>query len=240
MRWRSKNHKYDIEVINDNCFNVFKEIEDESVDLILTDPPYTIKQDSSKSYLELTPLTGVQIDEMFKEFKRILKRTGNVMIWCADVFSFQLYNYGVKYLKYKQKIVWVYKNPSGYNARGFKYAHENLLWFVKSKNYYFKPNKITLFSWFEHHAYGGFLRDKDGAPAEKLGVTPKPLTPSKYLVKALCPKGGLTIDPFLGTGTTGVACINYCNFIGIEKKKNIYEFAVKRIDKEIKKGMLRV
>ena len=53
----------------------------------------------------------------------------------------------------------------------------------------------------------------------------------EYLIKMVTPKGGTVFDPYMGSGTTGVACVNTNrNFIGIELDKDYFEIAEKRID----------
>ena len=61
--------------------------------------------------------------------------------------------------------------------------------------------------------------------------TVKPIKLMEWLVKLVTPKDGIILDPFMGSGTTGIACkLNDINFIGIEKEENYFEIAKKRIN----------
>lgn len=217
-----------------DAFKLIKEVEDKSVDLICTDPPYDIPDDTARR-VGVKPLTYKQKMEIVSEYKRVLKDTGSIV-------TFTGYNdmtVWIELLKkqgfhYRRPLVWVYRNPSGIPSKdNFYSAFEMILYFTKTSRYYYKPDKIVL-NWFEATAAGGTHREK---PDEylwdsKLGTTPKPLSVVRTLVEMLCPEGGLVLDPFMGTGTTAVACKQLgVKFIGFEIKKHIYEYAVERVNK---------
>lgn len=62
-------------------------------------------------------------------------------------------------------------------------------------------------------------------------TTEKPVYVMEWLVQAMCPEGGVVIDPFMGSGTTGIACINMGRrFIGIEIEPRYFEIACRRIE----------
>ena len=67
----------------------------------------------------------------------------------------------------------------------------------------------------------------------KLHPTQKPVDLCEWLIKTYSNEGDLVLDPFMGSGTTGIACINTNrNFIGIEKDKKYFEVAKKRLDNQ--------
>lgn len=73
--------------------------------------------------------------------------------------------------------------------------------------------------------------DSNGHP------TVKPISLMEYLVKLITPKGGIVLDPFMGSGTTGIACKNLnFNFIGVELNKEYYDIASKRIEDNVSIG----
>ena len=92
------------------------------------------------------------------------------------------------------------------------------------------------------HGVGTMSGDADGSLKTGLGnardttarnhhPTIKPLKLMRWLVKLICPKGGIILDPFLGSGTTGIAArLEGFRFIGIEKELDYMEIARKRID----------
>jgi len=68
-------------------------------------------------------------------------------------------------------------------------------------------------------------------PSKNNHPTVKPISLMRYLCRLVTPKGGTVLDPFMGSGTTGIACINLnCNFIGIEMDKDYFEIAKARIE----------
>jgi len=77
--------------------------------------------------------------------------------------------------------------------------------------------------------------ERTGHPAQK------PLEPMLILTRALTPEGGLVLDPFVGSGTTGVAAIRAGRrFIGIEREPAYFEIAKARIDQETRQGRLAI
>lgn len=81
-----------------------------------------------------------------------------------------------------------------------------------------------------------------GKPRENFHPTVKPLKLMEYLcLLTKTPTGGVVLDPFMGSGTTGIACVNTGrDFIGIEKEKDYFEIARRRIEhvKKIKNGQI--
>ncbi|HMN15851.1 MAG TPA: site-specific DNA-methyltransferase [Bellilinea sp.] len=81
----------------------------------------------------------------------------------------------------------------------------------------------------------GFMRDK----AEKLHPCPKPISMMKQVIVRYTDEGATICDPFLGSGTTGVACLNLRRkFIGIEKDQKYFDLACHRIEQELRQGQL--
>jgi len=217
-----------------DAFKLIKEIPDNSIDLIFTDPPY----DGTK---HMDELTDKQKEEMAKEFYRVLKPTGNLALFCGYEDKWKWYNILTRLgFKFRREIIWVYPNPTGSlfaaaqgKLKNFVAAHETCLFFSKTDNYYFNNEGMVEKDWFEHPAFGGIMRimGYENTPKEKIGVTPKPIALAKIIVKRLCPKGGVVLDPFMGTGTFGIAAQWYgCKFIGFEINEKIFEFAKKRLN----------
>lgn len=228
----------EINLLCGDAFEEIKKLKTNSIDLVLTDPPY-----DNTNYME--GLAGVQKRVIAEEFKRVLKPTGNIALFCGYEDKWKWYNiFSDLGFKFIREIIWVYKNPTGFmpmariHLRKFIAAHETILWFVKSEDYYFNSEGLIEKDWFEHPAYGGImrLRGVEELPAEKLGVTPKPLKIAEILVKRLSKENDLVLDPFMGTGTFAVACLKLKrNFIGFEIRKDIYEVAKKRVEKFMNK-----
>jgi len=215
-----------------DAFKLIKDVKDNTIDLILTDPPY-----DKQNYMQR--LTDMQKKEMTKQFWRVLKPTGNIAIFCGYIDQFTWHKLMTKHgFKFRRQLVWVYRNPSfgklriTHQARTFIMAHETILLFDKGDHHYFDNSKVVEVSWFEHPAYSGLRRSAEGNPQEKMGVTPKPLKIARVLIKRLCPKHGTVLDPFMGYGTFGIASHQLeRNYIGFEIRPEIYEIAWKRVNK---------
>lgn len=91
-------------------------------------------------------------------------------------------------------------------------------------------------SLFPNNAFRFFYCAKASRKERNVGYvknnhpTVKPIKLMEYLVKLICPPNGIVLDPFMGSGSTGIACVNLNkNFIGIEIDKDYFEIAKKRI-----------
>lgn len=208
-----------------------KKIEDNSINLIFTDPPY----DGTEYMASLSDKEKVFFA---KQFKRVLCEDGSIVLFCGFIDKWRWYNILTKLgLKFLREIIWVYKNPTGLrlvNAKKFIASHETILWFTKSDNYYFKSDIHVEKDWVEHNSFTGFirLRGLEKLPTEKFGVTPKPLKICEMIINRLSKKGDIVLDTFAGFGTTAIASMRLGrNFIGFEIREDIYKIAKERIEK---------
>ncbi len=199
-----------------------KQIQDKSVDVIITDPPYYIGFNSSatgdKQDWGNHTMLGPLFDFLFKEFTRILKDTGRIFVFTDWRTYPSLYLSAKKFIKVRNMIVWDY----GWIKCGsqFRFTHELILhatmpnakppknrstsdvWRIKPVNYTVK----------RHH------------PAEK------PVEIIKKMLEETTEKRALIFDPFVGSGTTAVACKELGrNFIGFEIDPNYVEIANQRL-----------
>lgn len=137
MKKNFKSNKFfenKIEIYNKDCFEVLKNIEDNSVDLVLIDPPYgTVK--GLRENLDWDEV--IDIDLMFKEISRVLRNNGTCAIFCQEPFSSKLIQSYHQQLRFKYKMIWK-KNNSG-NILSCKKAHvnyfEEILLFSKKYSY---------------------------------------------------------------------------------------------------------
>jgi DNA modification methylase len=219
-----------IKLINGDSFKILPTLEDNSIDLILTDPPY-----DNTEYMP--SLTDEQKEFMAKEFYRLLKPEGNLVVFCGIYDKWKWYNILTKIgFKFAREIIWVYPNPNKIrfpNLKKFIMAHETALWFVKDEEkYYFNREGLMELDWFEHPAFSGFMRmhGVEKTPTEKMNVTPKPIKLARILVNRLSPPNGLVLDPFMGFGTFAIPCIEQNKrFIGIEIREDVYKIAEERV-----------
>ena len=170
------------------------------------------------------------------ECKRILKPNGTIFV---SGTSYNIYNVGfcLQELGYKiiNDIAWFKINPPpNLSCRYFTHSTETILWAKKDKkakhvfNYSImkaigdpKPGKQMLSLW-------KILPPKKDEKIFGKHPTQKPLELLNRIVLASTKKGNLIIDPFSGSGTTGIAAVNNGRkYIGIELKKNIWTFQLK-------------
>lgn len=227
-----------------DCLEHMKEIESGTVDMILCDLPYGTTCCSWDAVIPFEPL--------WAEYERVIKPNGAIALFCAQPFTSVLACSNLKLFRYE----WVWEKP---NATGFLNAkkqplraHESILIFYKSQPTY-NPQKT-----FGHERktakkkligsehYGKQLSVKDYDSTERyprsvqvfssdkqkqaLHPTQKPVALCEYLIRTYTNYGETVMDNTMGSGTTGVACVNTGRkFIGIEKEAEYFELAETRL-----------
>ena len=198
-----------------DCLEIMKTIPDGSIDLVLTDPPYGIKRNKQAmgngggiakhiDYGSYDWDNSIPKKEVFNEMFRISK---NQIIFGG--------NYFIEYLKNSSCwIVWDKDN----GATGF--ADCELCW--TSFN-----SAVRKIKW----RWSGMLQEDMKHKDIRVHPTQKPLGVLKWMLNKYSEKGMSVLDPFMGSGTTGVACKELGrNFIGIEIEPKYFEIAKRRID----------
>lgn len=242
-------------IFNEDILMGIDKIEDNSVDLILTDPPYCLGKDygndsDQKSSEEYLKWTYQWINAVLPK----LKESGSFYIFLSWRYSPEIFVYLKKKLKMINEIIWDRRVPSmGGSIRKFSSVHDNIGFFVKNNYYHFDIDSIripydeetkkartrSIFvgkKWLEM----GY-NPKDLWSASRIHAqaserenhpTQKPLEIIERMIKASCPRNGIVFDPFMGTGTTAIACLaNNRQYIGFEINKNYYKIIMNRIKK---------
>ena len=219
--------KEQYKLYNGDCLEVMKDIEDKSIDLIVTDPPYLINYQSNHRKNKYKKIKNdIEADELisnyFKECYRILKDNTAIYSFCSwhniDFFKQEF----EKYFKLKNIIVWNKNNTSMGDLKG-SYApkHEFILFGHKGRK---------LINGFR---YPDVLEAK--RTGNKLHPTQKPIDLLEIFIKASSNKGDTVFDGFMGSNSTGIASIkNDRKFIGIELDIDYYNTAKQRIDEYVK------
>lgn len=240
-----------IKLIKGDCLEKMKEIESGSVDLILTDPPYGTTACKWDSVIPFEP--------MWEQLNRIIKPNGAIVLFGSEPFSSALRMSNIK--NYKYDLVWdktFGRQPQLANIQPMK-RHENISVFSlngKKINYY--PQKEKLDKPYSskgagnnsgtenHHKLGlkkvakeythktptSVLIFKPESNSKILHPTQKPVALLEYLIKTYTLENETVLDFTMGSGSTGVACVNTNrNFIGIEMDDNYFEIAKNRIEK---------
>ena len=222
-----------------NCLEEMNNIQDGSVDMILCDLPYGTTACKWDTIIPFEPL--------WEQYKRIIKDNGAIVLFGSEPFSSALRMSNIKYYRYD----WIWKkNISTLFQHCNKMPlsnHELISVFYKSQcNYYpqglIECNKINKRGSMGRNLgegtnneyitkYTNYPRrildfDKDGT----LHSTQKPVGLCEYLIKTYTNEGETVLDNCMGSGTTGVACVNTGRkFIGIELDDNYYSIAYNRI-----------
>lgn len=205
-----------------DCLEVMKDIEDGSVNLVITDPPYGMNFQSHRRKEVYDKIKNDEsldwLDEFFEQVNRVMKDNTAIYVFCSwhNVDKFKIAF--EKYFKLKNILVWV-KNNHGSGDLKAAYAprYEFVLYGHKGRRL------------FEEKRYDDVMFfDKTG---NKYHPTEKPVDFMEFLVRNSSCKGDIIFDPFMGSGSTGVACLNTNrNFIGIELDEGYFEIAQNRIE----------
>lgn len=238
-----------------DCLDRMKEIEDGSVDLVLTDPPYGTTACKWDAVIPFEP--------MWEQVKRVLKPNGAAVFMASQPFTSAL----------------VMSNPVGYahnwiwdkiTARGHLVAklrpmvqHEDILVFSHSgkhpiynpqmidrpadkievrKTTEYKrteimggqstaPKNVTYDKWYPKTI---IVESNASSSVKSVHPTQKPVALMEYLIKTYTNEGETVLDFTMGSGTTGVACVKTNRkFIGIERDETYFNIAKDRINRAI-------
>ena len=238
-----------MKLLQGDCLELMVNIPDKSIDLILTDPPYLISKKSGfnsggawnnaedKRLQKTPPKTDFgewdkkEIDfyTVFKEFYRVLKPSGTLICF-FDIWKMQCLKQIAEENKFKQLrlIRWDKTNPVPVNSKlnYLSNATEYALTCVKG-------GKPTFHSEYNP---GVFKYPICSGKERTSHPTQKPLNFMQELLKIHTNEGDMVLDPFMGSGTTGAACVNMNrDFIGIELDEQYYQIAEQRIMSHIEK-----
>lgn len=225
-----------IKLLKGDCLELMKDIPDESIDMILTDPPYlqgyktNRRKDNhhefSSEILNDTPQTGSRMIVKFLELSyQKLRNNSAILVFCntnkIDFFKQEIEKAG---FKIKNIIVWVKNNHTAGDLKAsFGHQYEFVILANKGRRFINgnRDNDVMFF-------------DKV-AGKEQLHQNQKPVDLLQYLVEELSDSNNTILDPFMGSGSTGVACVNTNrNFIGMELDEKYFEIAKQRIGEIVK------
>ena len=242
-------------IFNEDVLAGIGKIPNESIDLIIADPPYCLGKDygnnsDKKSPSEYLEWSKKWIDAVIPK----LKDTGSFYIFLSWRYSPEIFSFIKTRLTMINEIIWDRRVPSmGGSTRRFSSVHDNIGFFVKTKKYYFdldavripydpktkKARTRSIFvgkKWLEvgynPKDVWSVPRIHAQDPERENHPTQKPLEIIERIVKASCPEEGIVLDPFMGSGTTAAACvINNRKYVGFEVNSKYCEIIEERIKK---------
>ena len=213
---------------NGDCLEIMDKLIEEGVkvDCIITDPPYGMNFKSNhrkEKYKNIKNDNNLDfIEDYFKKCYDVLKEDTHIYCFCSwhniDKFKIEF----EKYFKLKNIIVWEKNNTSMGDLKG-SYApkHEFILYGHKGRR---------LRNGFR---YADII--KANRTNNKLHPTQKPVDLLEIFINQSTNKNEIILDGFMGSGSTGVACINTNRkFIGIELDNNYFNIAKQRIEEACK------
>lgn len=246
-----------VDLIQGDCLQLMKNIKSKTADMILCDLPY---QRTQNQWDIMIP-----IQELWEEYKRVIKDNGVIALFADGMFMAELMISNKKMWKYN--LVWDKVLPSGFlnaNRQPLR-SHEEICVFYNKQPTY-NPQKVKgnpnhskgKPKVNENNNYGHFefvdnreelgdmkhpksiLTFQKTHPSISVHPTQKPIELLEWLIKTYTNEGDTVLDNCMGSGSTGVACVNTNrNFIGIELDENYFNIAKNRIEEAQKNEQSR-
>lgn len=233
-----KKQKFTHKLLHGDCLELMRALPDASVDMVLCDLPYGTTRNKWD--------TVIPFDALWREYERVC--TGAIVLTASQPFTSALVMSRADWFRYE----WIWRKtcPTGHlNAkRRPMLAHESVLVFSKTAPPY-SPQGLVPYGKINKRAKSG---DNYGAAgnsnfaewtnypksviefghdADKLHPTQKPVALMEYLIRTYTNEGDVVMDNCMGSGTTGVACVNVGRlFIGMEKRLDYFTLAKSRIE----------
>lgn len=233
-------------LLHGDCLELMKKIPDKSIDMVLCDLPFGVTACAWDAVIPFEPL--------WEQYNRIIKDNGVIALFGVEPFSSQLRLSNFKHYRYD--IIWKKQQATNpfFAKKGVMRIHENISIFYKKQ-----PTYNPQFS-YGHKNYSSF-ESEDSKIGEVYGAsksvhrdcsdgsryptsviqfntertkyhpTQKPVDLLEWLIKTYTNENELVLDNTMGSGSTGVACLNTNrNFIGIELDEKYFEIAKERIE----------
>lgn len=234
-----------IELYNANCIEKMKQFEEGSIDLVLTDPPYNLGKFMKDRQTNLKKLREnffgaagwddleykdwvENMNSFFCEVSRILAKGGSMVIFMSIIKVETIIELAQKYgLYYKTTGIWHKLNPMPRNMN-LHYVNSTEAWIYftnRVRTGKFNNDGKVLHDFIETSVTPANERKYGKHP------TQKPMRLMEHFIEVLSDENNTVFDPFMGSGTTGVAAkkLNR-NFIGIELSEEYFNISKLRIE----------
>lgn len=232
-------------LIQGDCLEKMKDIPDGSVDMVLTDPPYGTTACKWDSVIPLEP--------MWEHLKRVIKPNGAIVMTASQPFTTKLIS--SNYKMFRQSLIWKKNKPMNFmncNKMFMKWTEDICVFYSKLPTYNPQKVKGKLHKNGNKQTCGNITQYSKGTtriitesewyhPSSIIDIplkhetshpTEKPVALMEYLIKTYTKEGETVLDFTMGSGSTGVACVNTNRrFIGIELDEGYFNIAKSRINK---------
>jgi len=231
-------------ILNTDAFDFLNEFPNDSIDLIVSSPPYFMGKEYDRSK-DVTDFVDEHVKLASLLFKAL--KPGGSLCWQVGAhvenstyvpLDALVYNaFSSQALSLRNRIIWTFGHGEHAKKR-FSGRYESIMWYTKGENYHFDLDKVRVpqkypgkrhykgprKGEFSGHPLGKNPSDVWDIPNVKAGHVEKTAHPCQFpvalvqrLVRGLSPPDGLVADPFMGSGSTGVAAlIEGRNFVGSE------------------------
>lgn len=245
-------------LFNGDCMELLRSMPSESIDLAVTSPPYCMGKEYEMSY-SIEDFTAIH-ERVLPEIVRLTRAGGSicwqvgyhVVNKSCNPLDYLVYEILHDYneVSLRNRIIWTFGHGL-HSSRRFSGRHEIVLWFTKGDEYYFDLDAVRVSQKYpgkRHYKgkrkgeFSGNPKGKNPSdvweiPNVKANHIEKAAHPCQFpvglaerCVRALCPKAGLVLDPFMGSASTGVAAIvNGRRFVGAEIDEKYIELASERL-----------
>jgi site-specific DNA-methyltransferase (adenine-specific) len=238
----------EIKLYNEDCIAAMEKISPNSINLIVTDPPYNLGHFMKNRDTNLSKMRDnffgaagwddmgldewkKSMDDFFESAAKVMKKGGTLIMFMAIIKVETIIGLAEKHgFYYKTTGIWHKTNPMPRNMNlHFVNSTEAWIYFTyKTRTGTFNNNGVLIHDFIETSVTPNSERKYGKHP------TQKPESLLLHFVTILSNKGDWVLDPFMGSGTTGViAKRTGRNFIGIELEKKYFDMAKSRIDGEI-------
>lgn len=245
--WRSPDNK--VRLIQGDSLEILEQLPEQSVEVIFADPPYFLSNNGttcqsgkrvSVNKGKWDASMGAQDNHAFNKrwlaaCQRLLSKDGTIWISGTAHVIFSV-GYALQELGFKllNDVVWEKPNPPpNLSCRYFTHSTELVLWAaknVKSKHHFDYPEMKSRNGDKQMKNVWRFPAPGRGEKANGRHPTQKPLALLDRVLVASCPEGGRVLDPFNGSGTTGVAAARLgLTYTGIERETEYLELSKKRL-----------
>jgi site-specific DNA-methyltransferase (adenine-specific) len=214
-------------ILHGDCLDLMATLPDASVDAVITDPPYFLPVNSyvgkrgegySRRTLADASILRGYFERVFDELARVLKPTGTFYTFCDAQSYPSFYAAMFPHCRHVRLLVW--DKMVSFNGYTWRHQHELIAWGEREDT----PRIAT--------GDGDVLKCRGVMQKDRVHPAEKPVELLERLIAKNVPEGGVVLDPYCGSASTGEACLRLDrSFIGIEMEAERYAIAEARIEK---------